>query len=564
MRPAALKRALKISNSLKWLLIYALISVAIVTPIFGEGIYFLSHEFLQVPQRIIETQNAFQSGQWPPAVLPNVVSGLGSGWYIFYPPLAYWAVYALFALGFSMLSAIKISYVLMFILSGVSMYACLSRMGYATNAAGIGGALYLSAPYHLIDLYVRNAYAETFSFVWIPLIFLGLWDIFRGDGRNAWVLALGFAGVALSHLITAFYSLIFALIFAILMLLKYPHILKTRIFWRSIGLSIGLTILLIAFFVVPFIEHAQLGIYAAFDPALKAEFAVLPDIVHGFAAPLKNIFRLDLSLAHDIFGARGYQYQGPQMPYNLGIHLLVFAVLGLYLGRDRFEVWLFLALLFLSVFAMTQWMPWETLPGIFSVIQFPWRLLLFASFFCVVVATHFFDGVSRLRPSQSSLVFLAAAIGLFFYLYCALVTVTPTRIAQGAWLLEDQFHRRGANGGAEHLPSNFRKMLAANTSEIDATMQRANILQGDGNFANYQRKGTNHTFELQGKYPNEAMRIQLPAVYYLGYRLIDTRLNKQTLFPCDNGLVCADIMPGKYVMSYGATFLTKIGNTLPD
>ena len=117
-------------------------------------------------------------------------------------------------------NSIKISYALMFFFSGVSMYACLSRMGYATNAAGIGGALYLSAPYHLIDLYVRNAYAETFSFIWVPLIFLGLWDIFRGDGRRAWVLALGFAGVALSHLITAFYSLIFALLFAILMLLK--------------------------------------------------------------------------------------------------------------------------------------------------------------------------------------------------------------------------------------------------------------------------------------------------------------------------------------------------------
>lgn len=562
MPAAAPRRALNIPVSMQWLLIYALISVIIVMPIFGEGVYFLSHEFLQVPLRIIETKNAFQSGQWPPAVLPDVVGGLGSGWYIFYPPLAYWVAYALFAMGFSVLSAIKISYFLMFFFSGVSMYACLSRMGYTTGAAGIGGALYLSAPYHLIDLYVRNAYAETFSFIWVPLIFLGLWDIFRGDGRKGWVLALGFSGVALSHLITVFYSLIFALLFSILMLVKYPRILKMRTFWRSVGLSTGITILLIAFFALPFVEHAQLGIYAAFDPSLKAEFAILPDIVHGFAIPLKSIFRLDLTLAHDTLGALGYQHQGPQMPYNLGIHLLVFALMGLYLGRYRFEVWLFAALLLLSIFATTQWMPWQSLPGVFSVIQFPWRLLLFASFFCVVLATHFFDGIIRLWPARSNLIVFTSAVGLCFYLYSALVTVTPTQIAPDAWLSKDQFYQRGANGGAEHLPSRFRRMLAPNTSEIDVNLQRAKILHGDGSFTNYQRSGTNHAFELQGKLANQVIRIQLPAVYYLGYSLNDVNLKKQNLFPCDNGLICADVTPGKYMMTYGATLLAKIGNTL--
>ena len=48
----------------------------------------------------------------------------------------------------------------------------------------------MTMPYHLNDMYIRNSIGETLSFIFIPLVFLGLYNLFNKE-KNDWLLCIG-------------------------------------------------------------------------------------------------------------------------------------------------------------------------------------------------------------------------------------------------------------------------------------------------------------------------------------------------------------------------------------
>ena len=61
----------------------------------------------------------------------------------------------------------------------------------------ISGLFYVYAPYHAIDIYARGDVAELWAYAFIPLAFLGIYK------KNILLGAVGFAGLILSHNLTA-------------------------------------------------------------------------------------------------------------------------------------------------------------------------------------------------------------------------------------------------------------------------------------------------------------------------------------------------------------------------
>ena len=45
-------------------------------------------------------------------------------------------------------------------------------------------------PYHLNDMYIRNALGEFLSYIFIPLVFLGLYKILQKE-KGSWILCVG-------------------------------------------------------------------------------------------------------------------------------------------------------------------------------------------------------------------------------------------------------------------------------------------------------------------------------------------------------------------------------------
>jgi hypothetical protein len=136
--------------------------------------------------------------------IANSFEGLGAPTFYFYPPLAYLVAGLFNAAGLSVFQAINMAGLALLVASGLAMHRFLSERSTFPLA---GAVLYMAAPYHLYDFYVRGALAEFGAFVWLPLIALCIARL--PDRRGVLLLALSFAGLMLTHLPVAMLTGVF-------------------------------------------------------------------------------------------------------------------------------------------------------------------------------------------------------------------------------------------------------------------------------------------------------------------------------------------------------------------
>lgn len=112
------------------------------------------------------------AGELYPRWLAGMNAGLGSPAFYYYPPLPYYfaSFVGLFVpAGAGALRAPGAAAAFAYTLSGLTAYAWLRKISGARPAA-VAAILYLLVPYHsAVDLYTREAYAELWAFVWMPL-----------------------------------------------------------------------------------------------------------------------------------------------------------------------------------------------------------------------------------------------------------------------------------------------------------------------------------------------------------------------------------------------------------
>lgn len=154
----------------------------------------------------------FWAGDLYPRWLVDMNAGLGSPVFYYYAPLPYYfasLLSPLFPANVSTLRPLGVAAALAVALSGLTAFVWLRRISDEKSAA-VGAIIYVLAPYHLaFDLYMRDAFAEVFAFVWLPLVM----HFARGvrDGRKlaaVW-LSVSYALLLLTHLPT---TLIFSAI----------------------------------------------------------------------------------------------------------------------------------------------------------------------------------------------------------------------------------------------------------------------------------------------------------------------------------------------------------------
>lgn len=174
--------------------LFALVAAIIMTPSFlwGPGdSHSVAYNYMWTSQFGSEMAQGHLYPRW----LPRSFEGLGSPTFYFYPPLAYWIAGSFDAIGFSTLAAINIAAFIVLTLSGVAMHAWLASRG---TRPVLGAILYMAAPYHLMDFYIRGALAEFTAFIWLPLIALGISHVH--ERRGVVILALSYAAMILTHL----------------------------------------------------------------------------------------------------------------------------------------------------------------------------------------------------------------------------------------------------------------------------------------------------------------------------------------------------------------------------
>jgi hypothetical protein len=304
----------------------------------------------------------------------------------------------------------------------------------------IAGLVYVYAPYHLFDLYVRADLAESFSFVFIPLVVWGFFELLDRPRLNVLIgTALAYAGLVLtSNAALLLTSPLVGFFVATMLLLRLKDemgrgerfsILTAikRLFVQAsppaAGLALGIG--LSAIFLLPLLAEFR---YVRVDQWTGGRFAFGGDFVYFF----------QLFSPHWGFGA---SIPGPndQPGFQLGLVPVVLFIVSLFCMPGTIEnstrrlVRFLQGAVVLLAFLMTpasEWL-WRTIP-LSSFAQFPWRLgLLTTTGLAVVAGTvvagqsdnratgHKVDHATRANPLpiDLSLVVLIALIVLGSYPY---------------------------------------------------------------------------------------------------------------------------------------------------
>lgn len=301
-------------------------------------------------------------GNLYPRWLPDSFEGLGSPTFYFYPPITFWVAGAFDAVGLSTLAAINMTGLLALLLSGVAMYHWLSERG---TYPLLGAILYMAAPYHLMDFYVRGALAEFTAFIWYPLIALAIARL--PERRGVVLLTLSYGGFILTHLPMAMLTGFFLIV----PLGLHRMLQNRRVFW-PLAASGALAISLAAFYLLPALTlQAHVSSQLLWGPWYRPSS-------WGLLAP-------------------------GSLLQVLSIPALVIGLISLSLGAR--SIWTLISLVAgLAALGLIPFI-WDIPP--FSRAQFPWRLLGLIEFAAITA-------MLSCRPKP---IFLGLGMGLVLFAY---------------------------------------------------------------------------------------------------------------------------------------------------
>ena len=357
------------------------------------------------------------------------------------------------------------------------MYEFVNKITKNQYAGLLASIIYMFAPYRLTDMYIRYAVAELASFIFLPMIFQGIYTIFSDtEKKHNWMLlTLGATGLILTHIIVAMYTAIIGFVYILINIRK----LKEKNVIEKLIISLLSIILITSFYLAPMLEHKINTNYEVFQEGRMERTDVLID------------YKLDLlELVHTKQNSMSYEIG---LITIAGVILTIIAIKNI--GKEYKSIYIYsLVMGILSILITLKWFPFEKMPSILKMIQFPFRMLEFSSFFLAFVAgVNYSVTIKNFRMRD---VFVLSTIAVL--LVVPLKKNIQYKEISEDWLIPsvpvNQYTLRVHAGCAsfEYLPSNAFQNL-------DYIKQRENktyVIQGKAEIQKEQKDGTNRAEHL--------------------------------------------------------------------
>ena len=217
------------------LILIPLLAVFAIAPLARPG-FFLAHSGFLPVLNLFDLEKALPGLGWTPRIGEEYNLFTSEG------PLPYTLAEAFRLLGLGGAQAVKATYALGFLFSGLAIYA-LGRRLFGPHGGLIAALVYTYLPYHLAVVYLRGAFAESVAFILFPLLLWAL-DVGLKEGRKfaLAVSALLFAALALTQ---AGLAILYALfLWAYIFALGPSREAKVRTA-SALGTGVGLGLLLL-------------------------------------------------------------------------------------------------------------------------------------------------------------------------------------------------------------------------------------------------------------------------------------------------------------------------------
>lgn len=526
----------KIKDNNEYLCIL-LISIIVCIPLMNKNINIYRDDGIQHVCRLIGTYQTIKSGEMLPMIMSNLCNNFGYSWNIFYSPLTAYAPLIFKIFNFTFTNCLKIFMFAVTLLSGITMYTFMMNVTKNKNVSLLSSILYVLAPYRITDMYIRIAVAELASFVFIPIIFDGLYSVLKEE-KLSFKLIWGTVGLILTHTVITMYMAIICLLYLVFNIKKLKSIKVIRI----LAISLVCILLITSFYWVGLLQHHNATSYEVFVPG-----------------------RMEVGNKLEYYKTEFYQLfhtnKDQTMIYAIGL----VTVLGLVLtpiawknvekDYKRTYVLFLIFGIILTIMTLT-FFPFEKLPSIFKMIQFTFRLYEFTAFFFAFVAGINY-GIIIKNFKIFDVIVLAVISTLLLIPYKSKLeyelSTNEDRLIEGVRVTENTGRVHAGMASMEYLPSKAFKVL---NTYIANRKDEPIITNGEAEILNYSKNRTNLEFELanmkskqeadnQNNKTEAGLTIELPYIYYLGYRVYANG-SEIEYAESDNGFVQIKINPALY------------------
>ena len=472
--------------------------------------------------------------------LKYVGNDLGYGTRFFYPPIPHLtAAYITKLLTIfnidNVAIGMRITQWLTIFASGVTFYLLGEKIFKNKKIATLLSLFYMTAPYHLAEIFVRDAFSEMFIPIAIPLIILGLLYLIEKRYRLFFICFVGGYTIAIySHLAMTIY---FTLILLVTFFVVYAKQIFTKKNILYLILASVLTLLLTASFWMPMLEIKLKGSYGVFMPYFKTGKGDL----RFSTISILELFAFNKKIDYN------YVRYHLQLFVTIMFFISVFFIIKKKMWKEK--LWIFLIVFtMLSAIMVTDVFPWYYTPDILQTLQFPWRLVIYISFGAIIIS-----GIC-LKQIENKKYFHALCCGLLILTVIGTYVYTD-HLDESQIDINNINNTKSMGNQAEYLPEKALK-----NREYFYNRSKDIIIQnGTGEVTKLLDDVPDLTFEVN---TSEAITIELPRIYYMGYRL---EINGQEieLTESDNGFLQATIkQSGIYSLTYEKTTIMKIGNVL--
>lgn len=337
--------------------------------------YFFQRDFFRVHDytigvKVVEMASALKSWHYPVRWSADLGYGFGMPLFNFYAPLPYFIGAIFYLFGFSLVSSIKLLYLLITFITLLGSFKLGKKLSGNWGGIILAAALTL-APYRALNIFVRGALSEVFAIAFFPWVILALYK------KNYLLLFISLVAIILSHNLSALMFIPLAALWAL-------FILKKKELW-SIIKAFALAFFTTVFYTLPsFLEKDLTKI----NTILTGYFDY-----HLHFLYIRQFFQNNWGYGGSAWGANDdiSFFLGYGQLFALLFFLILFFIqflqawrgkaLNKFLKKNTVLVlagFITIFCLFLSIGKSLQL--WESLK-ILAFIQFPWRWLGSASFF---------------------------------------------------------------------------------------------------------------------------------------------------------------------------------------
>lgn len=583
-----------------------IVSIISLIPMFDPNYNIQFNDGIQHICRLIGTEQSIKEGQLIPVIMSNFCNEFGYSWNLFYSPVTAYLplIFRIFTTSYEI--CMKLFVLAVSIGSGFAMYFFVKKFlnGYKkdeqenivkennkinnttkNNKIGsnmdnnkiemiaiLASVLYILLPYRLNDIYLRMAVSELTSFMFLPIVFNGLYSIINLKEKS-WLLVVGGVGMLLTHSLLTIYVVLFCILYILINIKKLNK--KT---FLTLLINAGIILLLTAFYWIPLLQAKLSTDYEVFNQNHMIRWDAM---IYLKAMPSELAFHMPGRLS-----------------YGIGILVIIGTALSFTILKkqelDRKNFTFFLICGLVSTIMSLDFFPFEKLPSLFTMMQFSFRMLEFGGFFLVICASIAI-GMSINKFNVYTVVCLSCISILLLLPNLKEIPkgsyYTEYELIQGIPVTSGTGRVHAGCASFEYLPNK-----AFENREYIETRENVPIILNDNDvrlakIEDFNKNGTKSTFKIvindneadfnsQSETPikdysnnndtidssktNNSLKIELPYIYYIGYNVqyVDENgaIHNVETYESENGFLCINV-PNENItvnVKYTGTVIMKI------